>query len=140
MESQFYLTIRCQNDITSIGQDDNERAMFTFDILANASGIVTTWASDIIQILQDAGLGTKGVDIFVLPSATIPSVRKADPIITLKEVGGPAPQLTKGDLKTRTYPGMQVVTRGYDAQEARSLAANCFKELCILTNVTITTQ
>ena len=141
----WYREIEAQKPFP-FNKDKNNRIMFSVNLRAICAP-TAEWEKEIAQILIDAGVVTKGVDLFSGPDAPIPNGQ--GPYLTLNNTGGPEGERTHNSVDVPAYerPTMQLIIRagddtsrtppgGYDAGLAMATAA--YLALVGVRNTTIT--
>jgi hypothetical protein len=117
------LSIQARQQPFPIGLDADNRNMFScnFDGLAAAPA---NWTGAIRKLLEDAGLGVFGTDLFIGPGARLPVAPAPGPFITIIDTGGSTTIITHDNKK---YPNLSVqlivTATSYPAGEARARAA-----------------
>lgn len=117
--------------------DPSGRARIVFNI-AVIKRSSDTLLEEIVTILEDAGVGTYGTDIFDSSKADIPT--GAGPYLSIIETGGAPPERTQNSVSTPAYPQptAQLVVRATDYTDARTMARAAYNALAPIRNTDIT--
>ncbi len=119
-----YQEIIAMQSPIDIGSDENKRKMFSVNFEAMATAPVTDFGREIGKLINDAGLGTFAVDMFLGMEAILPKLD--GPYVTIIDTGGSEPEGTHNKAAGHTYEhlSVQIVirARGYDAAKTRALA------------------
>lgn len=116
------------------GPDENDRHVLAWNLEAIADAPVDSWEEDIVQLLEDAGLGTEGTDIFYTAKATIPS--GDGPYTLIIATGGLEPDETHDGLEYEQLSA-QVSVRAKTASSAWTRALAVWRELDGKRDVTV---
>lgn len=118
----FYLSMTCVQEPADIGNDLNNRSMFSFNVDATAAYPVDKFEEEVARLLFDAGLGAVGTSVFIGSAAVIPA--GAGPYIQIIRTSGYVPDQTHNNDKYQK-PSCQIVTRalGYLVARTRAVAA-----------------
>lgn len=89
------------------------------------------WLNDIATVLEAAGIGTYGVNIFLGMRASVPFLPSGMPVLTVIETGGTRPEGTQNSIITPAYlrPGAQLIARSINYDTARSMAEGAYLAL-----------
>jgi hypothetical protein len=92
------------------------------------------WPDDLVTLLEAAGVGTFGRDIYISSMATIPRL-DSGAIVSIIETGGTSPDNTQNSPNAPAYvnPGAMIMVRGFDAVAARRKAVQAYNA-CYITN------
>jgi hypothetical protein len=117
-----FLSILAEQEPFPIGLDAKGRNMFSVNFTAVAATPIASWVACVIKVLNSAGLGTFGTDIFAGPAVALPV--GAGPYISVIDTGGTAPIWTRDAVKYKRLSVQLVVTAtNYELGMARALAA-----------------
>lgn len=130
----FYLEILIAQNAFPFAEDENERIMFSFNLTATARAPVDQFEEELAKLINNAGLGTRNVDVFIGPKANIPT--GDGPYITIIDTGGLDPLETHND---DLYDRMsaQIVTRGKSYTTTRTRAKSIQRVLDGVRNTTV---
>lgn len=106
-----YLEITALQSPISIGVDENNRAMLSFNVLCLHSGSPGTFEEDICKIIQNAGLATVGTNMWYSPTVQLPTT--PGPFVTVESTGGFSPRQTHNNDKF-SRPSAHIVVRAGD--------------------------
>lgn len=136
----FYLSIEATGTPAYTSQDSSKRHMYTFTIDAlSAADVQSSWTGDVAKIIDTAGLGTIGTDMFIGPGHVIPV--GGGPFIGITPAGGAGRTQTHGDDTQRsTYENYTAVisVRGLIHNDTETLALDIWRALDGLRNHTVT--
>jgi hypothetical protein len=137
----FYQKISPVQPPYDAGKDDNGAQQVAFDALAVREGTTAeTFLDEVVKVLEDAGLGTYGTDIFASSGASLPS-SKALTFLTLYEDPGMGPQKTQNRVSPPAWerPIVHVIAHAatYAAAKARARAASNALATVVNTDVTL---
>lgn len=84
------------------------------------------WPDDLVTLMEDAGAGTGGTDIFVGPQASIPNI--AAGVITIRATSGSGPERTHNSVTLPAYinPSAQIVIRAATWPAAQEKARRAY--------------
>lgn len=105
--SAFYFQILSTQEPFAIGYDVKDRNMFSVNFRGKASGTLSQLEDDVVAVLQDEGLVTPNVTVFIGPRKTIPD--GDGPFVLVKSTGGVGPDETHDGTKTRNFSFQIVV-------------------------------
>jgi hypothetical protein len=139
----WYLEVVPVQEPFDLGLDEPSRLQYVFNVVATKrpSG---TFLEELAQVLEDAGVGTRGTDIFLSSNATMPD--ENGPFITLTDTGGPGPLRTHNEAGPTAVAGSsamavsyqrptaQVVTRARSASACRAKAYAAYSALSAVRN------
>ena len=122
-----------QEPSDALGLDGNGRARCSFNIqvVKTPSGV---FAEELIAILVAGGIASGA--IFASTDSDVPD--GDDPIITIIETGGAAPQEIHNEIGAYPQPSAQFIARAGDYRAARTLAYQAYDALKVIRNTTIT--
>lgn len=91
------------------------------------------WIDDIVKLLEDAGVGTFGTDIFASTLHSVPMLPSGEATIQIIETGGTAPENIHNEVIKPAYrqPGAQITTRAGDYVTAHNKAAAAYSALFV---------
>jgi len=121
--STRFLSITANQEPFPIGLDGQNRNQFSVNFSAVAQEPVASWVLCIVKILNTAGLGTFGTDIFSGPGVALPA--GAGPFISVINTGGTAPIRPHGIGATkfkRLSAQLVITATNYAVAEARANA------------------
>lgn len=97
------------------------------------------WTDDIVTLLQEAGVGTLNVDIFVSTKQTVPMLSSGAATITVTETSGSGPERTQNRVITPAYirPAAQILARADSSKNARAKAQLAYDALVGIRNVLV---
>lgn len=139
MATTWYLDIRDQQPPFDAGVlDGQNRAMWTFNIIATKQPS-STFLIELIKILEDAGVGTYGTDIFISTKANIPP--HGGPYLNIVATGGAEGIRIQNDVSGPAYerPSAQITVRALSAAAAEAMCRAAYAALVGIRNQTITT-
>jgi len=86
------------------------------------------WASDLVEILESANVGTLNQDIFVSTKAVIPILVSGAATVQIVETPGSGPERTQNSVIRPAYirPSAQIRTRAGTPAQARAKAQECY--------------
>lgn len=86
------------------------------------------WLDDIVTVLEDAGVGVLGVNIFVGSRATVPAVVSGEVSLHVVATPGTSPEHTHNSVIVPGYvqPGAQLCARGEDLDLCYALAQDAY--------------
>jgi len=136
MSSTRYLEIIALQSPISIGNDVNDRAMLSFNVLSKHVGSPVAFGKEICKLIQNASLATLGTDMFYGSKSQLPTT--AGPFISVSPTGGLSPEQThNGDKLSR--PSAQIIVRAVSWTIAEDKANAIHALLDGQHNVTVTT-
>jgi hypothetical protein len=119
----------------SIGEDEKKRALVSCNFYAKTADTVIEFCECVAKMIQDAGYGNLGTDVFIGPHARMPDGN--GPYVTITATGGFVTDKThNGDKYPR--PSFQVMTRATSYRIAKDRAHAIFLLLDNQHNVTVT--
>jgi len=129
----WYLNLSPLQEPFDLGElDDAGRAQCAFNLLARKrpSG---TFLQELIQALEDAGVGIEGTNIFGTSAAVIPT--GPGPFLSIRPTGGMAPEGTHNDgAGAYRRPGVQVLVRAGTWRAAETMALKAYDALIAVRN------
>lgn len=92
-----------------------------------------SWLTDIVDRLEDQGVGTFGVDIFASSTSSIPILSSGAATIQVVATGGTTPDYTHNQPTRPAFlnPAAQLTTRAGTYAEAEAKARDAYFALCI---------
>lgn len=86
------------------------------------------WTDDLVTLMQEAGVGTLNVDIFVSTSAIPPILVSGAATVSIVETGGTAPLRTQNSVIRPAYiqPSAQIMTRARTPAMAKAKAQQAY--------------
>lgn len=137
--SARYLMLDPQHEPYDLGVDELMRSKVQFNINAmkDQSTGGTGFAEELVKILEDAAVGTFGVDIFVGTNASIP--KGNGPYLSIIETSGIPPiRIQNQAAPAYLHPTALIVARASDYVVARDMARAAYDALTVVVNQTIT--
>jgi len=129
-----YLEILAIQSPFPFAEDENDRIMFSFNVDVLAAAPVNEFEEELAKLINNAGLGTRGVDVFIGPKAVVPD--GDGPYITLLDTGGREPEEThNGGIYERL--SAQIVVRGMSYTATRTRAKSIQRVLDGVRNTTV---
>jgi hypothetical protein len=114
--------------------DGLRRTLFSCNYTALAAAPVTSWADEVVRLIELAGLGTYGSDIFIGPSLDAPA--GDGPYVHVVDTGGIPPNEThNGDKYERL--SVQIIVRAADALAGETRAVAIWRALDGRRNLTV---
>jgi hypothetical protein len=128
----YYLGLMPTQEPFDMGEDEQGRARRVFNVVALKRSS-SAFVEEVLACLEDAGVGTRGVDLFGTSSAIIPE--SDGPIVHVHSTGGPGPVGTHnhGAIAYRR-PGAQILARARSGAAAESMIQAAFAALCAVRN------
>lgn len=125
----FYREINPRGEPADLGLDETgQRVMVVvnIDVVKEQSA---TFEEEIVKLLEDAGVGTRNVDIFVSSQSELPD--GDGPFLHLTSSGGPPPLRKQNQVATPAYPrpSMKIIAYGVTYAAARTLARSAYVAL-----------
>lgn len=131
-----YLDIRPLQEPFDLGLDGLSRSQWSFNITVIKTES-TTFAAEIIGLLEGASVGTFGVDIFTSSKSVVPD--GDGPYTSLLETGGTAGLRVHDQLKPKyPRPAARIVVRATDPKVAHDLCWVAYNALAGVRNATVT--
>lgn len=132
----LYLTIAVLQEPFDIQPDEADRARLSFNILALKTAS-DTFVQEIINLLQTAGVGVFGTNIFASSRANLPTGN--GPFLSIIPTTGMSPMNTQNDINPPAYqrPGAQIVVRARSYVAAESMARAAYTALVGIRNQTV---
>lgn len=106
--------------------DANGRIVFSVNFTALAIAPVADFKLEIVKLINNAGYGTLGVDIFIGPTAVIPV--GDGPYISIIDTGGISPSETHNGGKKESL-SFQIIVRAVDYVTAETRSLNIWRTL-----------
>lgn len=132
--STRYLEILSMQRPFPTSVDANQRHIFSVNFMAQAAAPVADFEGEMAKLIANAGLGTKGTDLFIGPLAPIPT--GDGPYTTIIDTGGMSPLETHdGALYERLT--FQVLVRAKSYTDARTRVLAIWRALDGQRNVTV---
>jgi len=119
----WYLEVQPQQEPFDVGPDGSGRAQCSFNVLVNKRPSAT-FVQELIKVLEDAGIGMGGIDIFGTSQAEVPDGE--GPYLLVRPTAGTAPLGThNAGAAAYRRPGAQILVtaKNWIAAEAMALAA-----------------
>jgi hypothetical protein len=130
------LILTCLQEPFDLGLDANDRAQFSFNIIATKTQS-TTWAEEVTALLVNGGVGVYNTNIFRSSKAVIPT--GAGPYLTIIETGGVAGVKIHNQLAPAyPRPAARIVVRASTVAAARAMAWAAHTVLAGVSNLTVT--
>lgn len=130
-----YLEILAVQRPFPFDQDDSARVMFSVNFDALAAAPVTAWEEELAKLINTAGLGTRGTDLFIGPAAVLPADH-AGPLVSVIDTGGSMPEWTHQDDGYERLSA-QIVVRAASYVAARTRALAIWRVLDGVRNTTV---
>ena len=129
----FYREINVDTDPFDMGTDPNGRAQVGFNIRV-VKAFSTTFAEEIVERLEDMGVGTFNTNIFISGKAQVPA--EGGPYLLVRETGGTTPERTHNDVSVPAYPrpSAQLTVRADTYVAARTMARVAWNALAGVRN------
>ena len=132
MPMTTYLIIDVVQEPLDIGLDEADRIQWSFNIDVDKKAS-RTFYEELRNLLEDAGVGTRNVDIFGSSKAKIPT--GDGPYLLILETGGTAPMKVQNSKSPRYQrPSAQIVVRGKSNSAARAMAFDAYDALAGVRN------
>lgn len=134
----FYLRISPIGDLVDMGTVNGRRNV-VFNVRAMKLDS-TTFEEELVKILQGAGLGTPGVNLFASGAAEIPPLSPSTPgpYIVVASTGGIAPSWTHDGGASYHRPSAQISVHATTYSSARAAAKTAYGALAAVNNQTVT--
>jgi hypothetical protein len=132
----LYLGIMPLQEPHRLGPDEAGRCQCIFNVVATKRPSAGTYLWEILKILEVAGVGTVGVDLWG-SEATIPEPDPATerPILIASPTGGAGPLGTHNDGPAAyRRPGMQILVRARTWEAAEAMAQAAYSALVAVRN------
>lgn len=128
-----YLSITALQEPFDLGKDEAGRAQCAFNVLCMKRPS-DTFLAELVVVLEEAGVGQRGVTIFASSMAVIPEPDggpgTSAPLLSIKATGGAAPLGThNAGAGAYRRPGAQVIARARTWREAEALAHKAYNAL-----------
>lgn len=128
----WYLSVQAPGEPADLGElDDQGRIVYEFNILVQKRG-GGVFLDELVQVLEDAGVGDRRVDIFTSSLAGIPD--GDGPFLTIRETPGIGPTGTLQDPVAYRGPGAQILVRATSKPAASAMAQQAFVALLAVAN------
>jgi hypothetical protein len=133
----YYLGLMPTQEPFDMGEDEQGRARRVFNVVAFKRSS-STFVEEVLACLEEAGVGTRGVDLFGTSSAIIPEPDMSAPdvsVLHVRSTGGPGPVGThnQGAIAYRR-PGAQILARARSGSAAEAMIQAAFAALCAVRN------
>lgn len=132
----FYQEIAPIQEPFDLGKDEKSRQQVVFNIstVKTASDV---FLEELVQILEDASVGTFNVDIFASSAVSIPT--GDGPYLSIVETGGVAPGRIQNQIAPAyPRPSAKIVVRAVRYVDARTMARAAYNALAAVRNQTVT--
>jgi len=132
--STWYLGLQPLQEPFDVGPDENGRALYSFNFLA-LKRPSPTFVQEILAVLEAAGVGQRGVDLFGTSQVAVPGPEIAGPFLVVRSTGGSAPLGTHNDGSgAYRQPSAQFLVHGRDGVATEVMAQAAFSALLALRN------
>jgi hypothetical protein len=94
---------------------------------------MATFLEDLVTLIEDAGAGDGGVDLFYSTNANVPRLPSGEPTVHIIETGGTSPDHTQNSAIIPAYiqPAAQITVRADAYEDARARAEEVYLALNI---------
>ncbi len=135
--SARYLTIDPLQEPFDFGTDDAGRARSRFNILCEKTES-TVFEEEVVKILENAGVGTGGVNIFFSSKASIP--QGPGPYLSVISTGGAGGRKVQNQIRPAYLrPTAAITTRATNYVDARTMAWAAYNALVVVKNQDVNT-
>lgn len=131
----WYLSITAASEVFYINTDDKGRELLVFNLAAEKAPS-TTFEEELLGLLEAAGVGQRGVNLFIAHKDAIPP--GPGPYLSIRTTGGLGPRSTQNKKNAYRRPGAQVTARAEKYKDARAMADAAFEALTTVTNREVT--
>lgn len=132
--STWYLALSPQQEPFDLGPDDNGRTQFSFNFLA-LKRPSAAFIQEILAVLEAAGVGRQGVDLFGSSQVAVPGPEVDGPFLVVRSTGGAAPVGTHNDgAGAYRQPSAHFLVHGRDAAAAEAMAQAAYGALLAVRN------
>lgn len=133
--SARYLFIDPQQEPFDLGTDDRGRALVRFNIVCMKTES-TTFEEEVIKLLEDAGVGTPGVNMFFSSKVAIP--QGDGPYLTVVSTGGIGGRKVQNQAAPAYMrPSAALTARAASFTVARTMAWAAYNALAVVRNQTV---
>lgn len=132
-----YLRITClQDEPIDLGPKDAGRVMFVFNVLAHKM-TSATFEKELCKVIQSAGAGTWGTDLFDSSQAVIPD--GDGPFTSVRSTGGAAGLQVQDEVLPKYHRATaQIAVQARTAEAAKARAFAAHNALAAVINTSIT--
>jgi len=133
----WYLEIGAIQEPFDNGLDQAGRSETVFNVIAMKQ-VSGTFIEELVKILENAGVGTRAVNIFATAQAVIPD--GPGPYLSVIETGGAAPlRVHNPPVFQAKYgrPAAQIAVRALDSAVGRAMSYAAYTALLSIRNVEV---
>ena len=135
MPTTTHLIFNAQQRPFETTPSPDDKTIYSCNFISATDGVSPNYLEQVAEKLADAGIATRGTDMFITLKRTLPTGE--GPYIRLIATSGLAPDIDYGNSNILDQPGLQVLVYGDNPLATRDKAIEIYTNLIASANVAL---